>query len=131
MINSLYSIFSNRSTKWSEVRRQHLLKQPVCQACGTKRGLQVHHIVPYGVNPDLELDPNNLITLCGKYCHFTIGHLMDYKSWNSEVIEDAAKYLEKIQNRPRRIQSLATHRIIDTLRYYMRRLYNYYFQNHE
>lgn len=126
MINSIYFALSGRSPKWSEVRKRHLLKQPMCQACGTKKGLEVHHIVPYGVNPNLELDPNNLITLCDKYCHFAIGHLMNYKSWNSDVIKDSANYLEKVQNRPSMIESLSTQSSIDTLIYYIRRLYNYY-----
>lgn len=126
MINSVRYALSGRSSKWPEVRKRHLLKQPVCQACGTKKGLEVHHIVPYGVNPDLELDANNLITLCDKYCHFAIGHLMDYKSWNSDVILDSAEYLAKIQSRPRRIESLAARNSIDTLKYYIHRLYNYY-----
>jgi len=126
MINSIVYALSGRSSKWPEVRKRHLLKQLVCQACGTKKGLEVHHIVPYGVNPDLELDVNNLITLCDKYCHFAIGHLMDYKSWNNDVVSDSAKYLAKIENRPRRISTLSTRNPIDTLKHYTRRLYNYY-----
>lgn len=65
-----------------------------------KKGLHVHHIVPFHVDPSKELDPTNLITLCGKYCHYTIGHLMDYKSWNPNVIEDCKIYSEKIKTRP-------------------------------
>lgn len=91
---------SFRSWKWSDVRKEHLKKQPYCQACGRKTDLEVHHIEPVHLNPDRELDPSNLITLCSKSCHLTFGHLMDYKSWNVNVVEDAKNYLNKIQQRP-------------------------------
>jgi len=71
-------------------------------ACGACKKLEVHHIVPVHLNPDLELDPENLITLCDKYCHFIFGHLMDYKSWNVDVVNDSAEYLQKIKNKPRK-----------------------------
>lgn len=88
-----------RSSKWHNVRLQHLKDNPKCAACGRETGLEVHHIVPYNINPQLELDSNNLITLCDKYCHFVFGHLMDWKSWNSNVVEDCKTYLYKKQNR--------------------------------
>lgn len=71
-------------------------------ACGSCTKPEVHHIVPVHLNPDLELDPENLITLCDKYCHFVFGHLMDYKSWNVDVVGDSAEYLQKIKNKPRK-----------------------------
>jgi 5-methylcytosine-specific restriction endonuclease McrA len=89
-----------RSPKWGEVRKEHLKKQPYCQACGSTKKLEVHHIEPFHVNPAKELDPSNLITLCDKYCHYAIGHLMDYKSWNPNIVEDAKVYLDKVKNRP-------------------------------
>ena len=103
MMLSLFSILSNRSNQWSKVRAEHLKKQPICQACGSKKDLDVHHIEPVSVNPNRELDPSNLITLCSKYCHLAIGHLMDTKSWNENVIEDAKVYYNKVCNRPYKI----------------------------
>ena len=50
--------------------------------------------------PELELDPNNLITLCDKSCHLYFGHLKYYKSWNPDVLVDAARYYESIKARP-------------------------------
>jgi hypothetical protein len=90
----------SRSPKWSSVRKEHLKHQPVCQACGRKDDLEVHHIIPYHKNPEKELDPNNLITLCSKNCHLLLGHLMDYKSWNENVVEDSKFLSSKIKNRP-------------------------------
>lgn len=92
--------YSYRSWKWKEIRKKHLIEQPFCQACGRKEDLEVHHIEPVYLNPDKELDPANLITLCDKYCHFIFGHLMDYKSWNTNVVKDCESYLQKIQSRP-------------------------------
>lgn len=99
MLRKFFNSF-DRSPKWGEVRKEHLKKQPYCQACGTTKKLEVHHIEPFHVNPAKELDPSNLITLCDKYCHYAIGHLMDNNSWNIDVINDSKVYLDKVKNRP-------------------------------
>lgn len=103
-----YIILGNRSPLWREVRKKHIEKQPFCQACGSIKNLQVHHIEPFHINPSRELDPDNLITLCGKNCHLVFGHLMDYTSWNTEVIHDSGVYLNKIKNRPYKIKKQTT-----------------------
>ena len=106
IINCVYRLlgynefYIQRSSQWPKVRKQHLSSQPCCAACGSCKKPEVHHIVPYHIDPSKELDPDNLITLCDKYCHFAIGHLMSYHSWNKNVLQDAAMYLEKIKNRP-------------------------------
>lgn len=92
--------FAVRSPKWSSVRKQHLLKQPQCQACGKTHKLEVHHIIPVHLDPSKELDLDNLITLCDNNCHLTFGHLMDYKSWNKDVIQDVANFYNKVKNKP-------------------------------
>lgn len=92
--------YADRSPGWANLRKKHLEKQPCCQACGSCVKPEVHHIVPVHVDKTKELDPENLITLCDKYCHFIFGHLMNYKSWNTNIIEDAAIYRRNINNRP-------------------------------
>lgn len=92
--------YATRSWQWKDVRKKHLETQNSCQACGREDNLEVHHIVPVHVEPNKELDPNNLITLCGKTCHLIFGHLMDYKSWNPNVEEDSKHYLSKVKERP-------------------------------
>ena len=94
--------YAVRSPKWPTVRKEHLKKQPCCQACGSCKKPEVHHIVPVHLNPEEELNPKNLITLCDKYCHFIFGHFMDYRSWNINVVNDAAKYLDKKINKPKK-----------------------------
>lgn len=89
-----------RSSQWNTVRKEHLKYQPECQACGRTKDVEVHHIEPFHINPSKELDPTNLITLCSKSCHLTFGHLMDYKSWNKDVVSDCQNYRLKLQQRP-------------------------------
>jgi len=63
----------DRSSRWTEVRNNFVKKHPVCEACGTSAALNVHHVEPFHVRPELELDESNLITLCREH-HFRIGH---------------------------------------------------------
>lgn len=92
--------YARRSHKWAEVRKQHLKEYPYCAACGRDKKLEVHHKNPVHMNPELELDPSNLITLCADPCHIIFGHLMNFKSYNKMVVEDSAVYLSKVKNRP-------------------------------
>lgn len=92
--------YAVRSPDWPKLRSEHLKKQPCCMACGSCKKPEVHHIIPVHLDKNKELDPNNLITLCDKYCHFIFGHLMNYKSWNIDIIEDAKNYYLTKTNRP-------------------------------
>ena len=94
-----------RSNKWPEARKLHLLNNPTCAVCGGNTNLEVHHIRPFHLHPELELDQTNLITLCesgknGLNCHLAFGHLGNFKSFNTSVIEDALSWLKKISTRP-------------------------------
>ncbi len=94
-----------RSSQWPKVREAHLHNHPTCALCGGIRKLEVHHIRPFHLHPDLELDPSNFITLCeddddGMNCHLAGGHLGNFKSWNVNIVADAAYWLSKIKNRP-------------------------------
>lgn len=94
--------YATRSGKWPTLRKKHLEKQPCCMACGSCKKPEVHHIVPVHLEPARELDPDNLITLCDKHCHFVFGHFMDYKSWNENIVNDASWYLKNIKDRPKK-----------------------------
>lgn len=91
-----------RSGGWPTVRKRHLAKHPACEVCGGKKKLEVHHIRPFHVHPELELDPKNLITLCetGKHgvsCHLWFGHLGNFTTrYNLDVYQDAADWDEKV-----------------------------------
>ena len=88
--------FKLRSPKWDNVRDDFVEKHPTCAACGGKKKLQVHHIEPFHLKPEKELDVNNLIVLCEdkKRCHLKIGHHGSWKDFNPNVIEDAANALK-------------------------------------
>src|SRR5574343_64887 len=87
-----------RSGAWPRVRREHLDHQPACVACDSRESLNVHHIKPYHDSPELELDPDNLVTLCRRH-HFYLGHdpdgpkgpaVPDWHKANPDVLRDAA-----------------------------------------
>ena len=65
--------FEGRNGRWPEVRAAHVAKYPTCAACGGTDELNVHHVKPFWTHPQLELEPNNLITLCRSH-HYTVGH---------------------------------------------------------
>lgn len=85
-----------RSSKWEGVERAFKAEHPSCAACGAVNGrLQVHHIAPFHLHPELELDEANLIVLCmnENECHLKIGHCNNWRTYNSNVVEDAANAL--------------------------------------
>lgn len=89
---------TKRSPQWAAVERKHLQAQPTCAACGTRTRVQVHHVKPFHLHPELELDPANLVSLCmdGPECHLRIGHGDDFKAFNPNVIADVSEvYLHK------------------------------------
>lgn len=67
---------------WRRLRKYHLSQHPICEKCWSDKGiinpgtpehpLHIHHIKsPFsssGVDMDLLLDDNNLMTVCGE-CH--------------------------------------------------------------
>lgn len=66
--------------------------------CGGQEKLQVHHIRPFHLHPELELEQQNLITLCekrGHDCHFVMGHFHNWSLFNPTVVSDSTAYFEK------------------------------------
>jgi hypothetical protein len=66
----------------------------------------VHHVIPFHLRRDLELDPENLITLCenkrdGVNCHLLFGHLGCFKSFNPSVRADVVTWRAKLKTRPK------------------------------
>ncbi len=81
-----------RSRKWPSVRKHFLLTHNFCAYCGGTEKLQVHHIRPFHLHPELELDETNMITLCElpeTDHHLHIGHLGNFRSeGNPDVVKD-------------------------------------------
>jgi hypothetical protein len=90
-----------RSSKWPTVRDGFLKSHPSCASCGSCKLLQVHHIQPFHLHPLLELEPDNLITLCMSKaeCHLHIGHGNNWKAWNPDVQADALESLHSPSSR--------------------------------
>lgn len=89
--------FGSRSHKWKNLRKIHLNNNPHCAACERSNKLDVHHIKPFNLFPEEELNPENLITLCSNPCHIVFGHFMNYKKWNPEVVKDCEEYCKKLK----------------------------------
>ncbi len=94
----LYKIVS-RSSGWAKVRKERIGRDGGCRCCGKKKLLQVHHIRPFHIRPELELDIDNTITLCGR-CHLLIGHLDNWKSYNNHLAHDVKIISGRIKGRP-------------------------------
>lgn len=91
-----------RSSKWRKIRAIHLASNNECHICKSKKKLEVHHIVPFHMAPDLELEPSNLITLCenkkyGLNCHLLVGHLGNYRRINLNCEVDAMTWKIKLR----------------------------------
>lgn len=84
-----------RSPEWPALERRWLDLHPRCAACGCVTHLQVHHIRPVHLFPELELDPTNLVTLCmnEQECHLRIGHGGNFRYWVPGVELLAARAL--------------------------------------
>ncbi|MEK7124119.1 MAG: HNH endonuclease signature motif containing protein, partial [Patescibacteria group bacterium] len=95
------SLGGKRSSGWREFREKYIKKY--CPFCGRKGSLlvrlELHHIMPFHLDPSLELDPTNVETFC-RYCHFEFAHLKSFQSFNKDILKDVEIYQEKIRNRP-------------------------------
>lgn len=87
-----------RDPHWHTVEKRHKRTNPFCAACGGEFTIQVHHIQPFHLKPEMELEPTNLISLCmGKYeCHLKVGHGGSWKAYNPTVVRDAGRALRGV-----------------------------------
>lgn len=95
---------TKRSGKWPTIEKHFREAHPTCAACGSKDNLNIHHIIPFHIDRSLELDFNNLITLCmgKKECHLRLGHAGSFKSYNLYIVRDAAEAL----NHPNKFEQI-------------------------
>lgn len=121
-----------RSPEWNKVRDEFIRMHPVCALCGTAKDLQVHHKKPFHLYPELELDKNNLITLCiSKYwgfnCHLLAGHGGYNKYENPWIDEDIQKL--KILGNPNYIKKHCTDELETYTRFMKKRVKDYNCKN--
>ena len=95
---------TQRSSRWRKVRAEHIKNNPKCELCEGTKKLRVHHIKPFHLYPEPELEPTNLITLCeclsyGINCHLLVGHLGNFRSINNDSVNDIATWNAKLKER--------------------------------
>ena len=98
-----------RSTEWPKIREAHLKNNPICDVCGSSMNVEVHHIKPFHLYPELELDPSNLISLCetkkyGVNCHLFFGHLGNYRAENPHLLEDVKIWKKRFEERKKQLK---------------------------
>ena len=94
--------FGQRHPLWRSVRDRYVSKNPACAVCGKASNLSVHHKLPVSLYPDRELDEENLVTLCQNNsfnCHFVVGHLMNWNSYNPDVDADISYWRRRLRGR--------------------------------
>lgn len=97
-----------RSKEWPKIEKAFLKEHPACAACGETSKLQVHHVEPFHLHPEKELDMSNLITLCmgSNKCHILLGHGDSFRMYNPNIRSDAAESL-KDPNQRKMLQETA------------------------
>lgn len=95
MLNTLKFMIQGRSKDWSKLRKSYLFAFGICAACKSTKNIEVHHIKPFAEYPALELDIKNLIALCER-CHFTLGHLSNYRIFNPHIYNDCIIYRNRV-----------------------------------
>jgi len=84
----------------NKAKRLYIKDNRQCVLCGCTRNLEVHHIIPVSVCPELACEPLNFMTLCdtgnhGCHCHF--GHLGAFIRFNprlQEYVMQSRKFYE-------------------------------------
>lgn len=104
LLKGKVTLSQKRSKDWPKIRKLFLNQHSTCAVCNGIKNIEVHHIQPFHTNPELELDPTNLITLCeskkhGVNCHLFFGHLGNYKLVNYDVTLDTAIWYSKLKGK--------------------------------
>jgi len=104
---------STRSPRWRAVRARYLREHPFCAGCGSQRHLQLHHVRPYHLHPELELEPSNLVTACmdTSECHLLVCHGDSFRAYNPNVVND----LEELRREPSRRRAIVSRAKLNSL----------------
>ena len=70
--NAQSTAFYN-SREWKQLRSYKINRDCICEVCGERPAVEVHHIVPIREDWDRRLDVNNLQSLCAS-CHYAQHH---------------------------------------------------------
>ncbi len=61
------------STEWKKLRLYKINKHFICEVCGKRPAVDVHHIIPVREDWEKRLDFNNLQSVCAS-CHYAHHH---------------------------------------------------------
>jgi len=90
---------TRRSSGWPPVEKEVLAEHQECLACKAPSEVG-HHIIPFHVAPERELDKSNIAALCHE-CHYYMAHFKGrWASWNPNIVEDAAVFRGELERRP-------------------------------
>lgn len=95
-----------RSPKWPAFEKRIIEAHPFCSFCGqieSKVKLVGHHIQPYHLHPDLELEESNILVV-GETCttgnhHLLLCHYGNWSKWNPDARHLAELFLKNIQEK--------------------------------
>ena len=77
---SLVTLHWRRMSETRSAVRRFRLHNTKCAWCGRTKRLEVHHVVPISVAPELAASEDNMLMLCRKpACHLIIGHDGDFR----------------------------------------------------
>lgn len=89
-----------RSPQWRYVEEAFVREHPLCDYGNHKptllNPLNVHHVDMFSKNPERELDPTNLQSVC-RFHHFYHSHFGNWKDSNPHTREDASLFTEELQ----------------------------------
>ena len=90
-----------RSPLWEKTRKVFLQFNPNCAVCGSNKDVVPHHIKPFHLYPEFELDLDNLISLCERpkvlNCHLIFGHHGNFKKFNPDVVVESSIWKKKLR----------------------------------
>lgn len=89
-----------RNPGWESFRREIIKGQPACEASGVAWELEVHHLLPVHLRPDLEMVRDNCMVLT-RTLHFWLGHYGNWASYNPRARKEAATFLKRVLHRPK------------------------------
>ena len=88
-------VITGRSPRWPAFVHQLLRERPLCEGCG-RRSETGHHVIPFHVRPDLELDPGNVVPVCPP-CPFVVCHGGNWQLYIPTARADLAAHLARVR----------------------------------
>ncbi len=79
---------TGRGSQWKKARDEAVRRFPFCAFCGTRKRLQVHHIIPFRLTRDNR--QSNLIPLCVKHHRAVETAFVEFEASPGEMTEQVA-----------------------------------------